>query len=91
MQSLRAVQTIFGTIGQTGPIAGLTLFPAEDAPRYFRGLFSSAGVLIAVAILAGIAMLYFRYENNRRDRIAEEARQQGVAEEDIPNKFRFIL
>ncbi|GAA5862509.1 hypothetical protein JCM8547_002088 [Rhodosporidiobolus lusitaniae] len=81
---------LFGTIGQLGPLPGLTLYPADEAPRYYRGMFASAGVLWLAAGLAILTQFWLRRVNKRRDREAERSVSEGGDVADL-NSFRFTL
>ncbi|GAA5993303.1 hypothetical protein JCM10908_001421 [Rhodotorula pacifica] len=82
--------TIFGTIGQCGPLAGLTLFPSKDGPCFHHGHFSSAGVLLLAAFLAFPLMWYLRRQNKKRDRETARVAAEGGDPASV-NSFRFII
>ena len=59
--------TIFGMIGQCGPILGNRLFPSEEGPWYAKGMWVSAGILFGAAVIALVLSLCLRFQNRRRD------------------------
>ncbi|KAI1270325.1 major facilitator superfamily domain-containing protein [Xylariaceae sp. FL1019] len=59
--------TIFGSLGQTGPILGARLFPKSEAPYYTRGMAVCAGILFGAALVAVVLTVTYRVKNKRRD------------------------
>lgn len=60
--------TMFGMVGQMGPILGTRLFPAKEQPYYRRGMFVSAGMLMGAIVIASLALVYLSVKNRKKDR-----------------------
>jgi hypothetical protein len=87
--------TIFSTLGQCGPILGTRIFPASDGPRYAKGMWISAGLLLFGVALASAKVLYLHSINMKRDKMypgsartlragekmADEEEEEGEEEE----------
>lgn len=59
---------IFGTIGQCSPLLGTRLFPATEKPYYRKGMYVSAGLLVAGFVIEFLAILYFYSINRAKDK-----------------------
>ena len=49
-----AGMAILNIIGQFGPLVGASIFPDEEGPWYVKGMAICAGVMVMVAVLAGV-------------------------------------
>lgn len=61
--------TIFSTIGQCGPILGTRIFPASDGPRYAKGMWISAGLLLFGVVLGSVKMIWLHTINLKREKM----------------------
>lgn len=59
---------ILATIGQCGPVLGVNLFPANEKPRFLKGLWVSAGMCLFVGCVAVLLSCILIWENRRMER-----------------------
>lgn len=59
---------IFGTIGQCSPLLGTRLFPETEKPYYRKGMYVSAGLLVAGFVIEVLAIAYFYSINRSKDK-----------------------
>lgn len=90
--------TIIQVIGQFGPLLGVRLFPKNQGPYYVPGMFTCAGFMLLVAVLA--YALRWDLERRNRSQVVAEYEMVGGADEGLmsgsaagPKKgdFRFML
>ncbi|KAL1623750.1 hypothetical protein SLS54_004211 [Diplodia seriata] len=58
-----------GMVGHAGSVLGGFIFPAEEGPRYFRGMWICAGCMFLGACTAMVLSLSLWLVNRRRDRL----------------------
>jgi sugar phosphate permease len=92
---------LFQVIGQCGPLVGTRLYPKSDAPFFEKGMWTCAGAMFGVAVLAVclrflLVRLNRRLERESNDYDGEEGqglvgggRHKRVEDED--RRFRYIL
>ncbi|TFA99178.1 hypothetical protein CCMA1212_008962 [Trichoderma ghanense] len=89
-------------VGQCGPLVGTRLYPDRDAPFYARGMWTCAGAMLCVAVLAVVLRFYLKRKNSRLDQAEKERQEDGtIVEEEglvVPGKkrrhadrFRYML
>ncbi|EEU35450.1 uncharacterized protein NECHADRAFT_51188 [Fusarium vanettenii 77-13-4] len=59
--------TIFGMVGQCGPILGARIFPKSQGPYYEKGMWICCGVLLFASFVAITLSLSLRWQNRQRD------------------------
>lgn len=79
------------TIGQFGPLLGVTLYPESDAPLYTSGMCACAISMTIVAILAAILRIYLARLNKAVD--GDGYGKIGEGHNPVKHKtaFRFML
>lgn len=87
---------ILNLLGQTGPLLGTRLYPANQAPLYRMGMGVCAGFLVLNAVVAFMLRCLLVWENKRLDRkygevVKEEGVAAGMGEENDGPRFRYIL
>ncbi|KAI4173323.1 MAG: hypothetical protein LQ343_003034 [Gyalolechia ehrenbergii] len=94
---------ILNMIGQCGPLLGTNIFPKNESPRYFKGMWVSAAFTLFTGFLAlGLRTLLVR-ENKKLDSkygpkaprsaggIDASSQKTAVGEENYGPSFRYIL
>jgi MFS family permease len=72
-ESKRGVSlVIFGTIGQCSPLLGTRLFPDSEKPYYRKGMYVSAGLLVAGFVIEALAIAYFYSINHAKDKVFKQ-------------------
>ncbi|PWN33184.1 MFS general substrate transporter [Meira miltonrushii] len=88
---------IFGTIGQCSPLLGTRLFPATEAPYYRKGMYVSAGLLVAGFVIEGLAIVYFYSINRAKDKAfkqsasSKEEQDGEVTPTERPLQYQFKI
>lgn len=68
-----------------GNIIGSQMFVASDAPKYLKGLTGTACVMMVNVVLMVVWVVYYIFENRRRDRAFEAS---GVTVEEMEYQCR---
>ncbi|KAH7014549.1 allantoate permease [Microdochium trichocladiopsis] len=79
-----------------GNIIGPLTFRAADAPQYIPAKICMVVTTATAAILTGVLMLYYRWENKRRDRVyADHVHQENSEFFDLTDRenpeFRYVF
>ncbi|KAF4544573.1 MFS transporter [Lasiodiplodia theobromae] len=76
-----------GMVGHTGSIVGGFIFPAEQGPRYVKGMWICAGTMFAGVCMALGLSLGLWLVNRRRDRVYGERR---TGDESLPAEVETV-
>lgn len=85
-----------GMVGHTGSIVGGFIFPAEQGPRYIKGMWICAGTMFLGVCTALMVSLGLWMVNRRRDRVHGERTDESVPAEvetmgDAHPMYRYVL
>lgn len=85
-----------GMVGHTGSILGGFIFPAEQGPRYIKGMWICAGTMFAGVCMALGLSLGLWMVNRRRDRVHGERADESLPAEvetkgDAHPMYRYVL
>ncbi|RSL55673.1 hypothetical protein CEP54_009221 [Fusarium duplospermum] len=88
--------TIFGMVGQCGPILGARIFPKSQGPYYEKGIWICCGVLLFASFVAIILSLSLRWQNRQRDQKHGKSDIDHIPEDiadisDAHPMYRYVL
>ncbi|KAI8656184.1 MFS domain-containing protein [Fusarium keratoplasticum] len=88
--------TIFGMVGQCGPILGARIFPKSEGPYYEKGMWICCGVLFCASFVAIILSLSLRWQNRQRDQKHGKSDIDHIPEDiadigDAHPMYRYVL
>jgi hypothetical protein len=84
-------------LGQCGPLLGTHIYPAAEAPHYFKGFWISFGACTIASTMALVQVAWLTYQNKKLDAKYGPRHIEQTAEEQIGNEtdsnanFRYIL
>ena len=95
---------LLNLIGQCGPLLGTNIFPADEGPRYVKGMAISAAFTFFTGFLALGLRTLLRWENRRLDKEFGSGEEMGgragdagegggtaPGEENYGPRFRYVL
>ncbi|KAJ5567195.1 hypothetical protein N7535_006501 [Penicillium sp. DV-2018c] len=86
---------LLNLIGQCGPFLGTNIFPDEEAPRFFKGMWVCAAFMFFTTFLALCLRILLVWENRRLDKQYGPPGQTKldvpVAEDNYGANYRYVL
>ena len=90
---------LLATIGQCGPVLGVSLFPDDEKPYFRKGMWVSCAFCLLVFLLSAVLSLLLMRENRRlereeggmRDRDHDIMDAPGTGNSLVEGKFRYII